>query len=137
MHRLVLLVGLFRDELFSYARAIYVPSVGLSVAIRRIGEELACIETLDRSYTVDIPEVGRWVIEAICRVDKAVIQGVEVVKRVVLHIGTPIDEKTHEFDMVIGSDLAYAWDLERVMQRIESSYAVSLGSCSSRLVEVL
>ena len=106
-----LLVGLFKDTRFSYARGVLVPYISMSILVPRASEELRCVEYLDREYRVDVMGIGTFSIYAICSVDKVIIEGQELDLKSAIHVGRPLTSENLEYEFVIGRDLIDYWRL--------------------------
>ena len=106
-----IMVGLFKNLKFTYARGVVVPSASVSIGIPRISEDLQCAEALDREYEVEIAKLGIFKISAVCTVDKAIIDGQEIDLRTAIHIGVPITRRRIEYELIIGRDLINYWRL--------------------------
>ena len=106
-----LLVGLFRDARFSYARGALAPHVSTSIVVPRVSEELRCAEPLDREYRIEVVGIGAFSIYAVCSVDKAVIEGHELNLKTAIHVGKPLASENIEYELVIGRDLIDYWRL--------------------------
>jgi len=106
-----LLVGLFKDMRFSYARGALAPHIPTSIVVPRISEELMCTEFLDREYRVEVGGIGVFIVYAICSVDKAIIEGHELNLKTAIHVGRPLSNENIEYELVIGRDLIDYWKL--------------------------
>jgi len=106
---LTVLLGLFKGDRFSYARALYDPSKPLSIVTRRIAEELGSLEALDRDYVVEVHGLGEFRVLGVCSVERAIVEGQLIEAPAALHV---VDaERIGEFDALIGRDLEIAWGL--------------------------
>jgi len=106
-----IMIGLFKNSRFTYARGVVVPRASVSIGIPRISEDLQCAETLDREYEVEIAELGIFKISAVCTIDRAIIDGQEIDLRTAIHIGVPITRRRIEYELIIGRDLVNYWRL--------------------------
>jgi len=106
-----IMVGLFKNSRFTYARGIIIPSASVSVGVSRISEELQCAEILDREYEVEIAELGTFRIFAVCTVDRVIIDGQEISLRTAIHIGTFTTRRRIEYELIVGRDLIDYWGL--------------------------
>lgn len=106
-----LMVGLFKNSRFTYARGAVVSDALVSIGMPRISEDLRCAETLDQEYEVDIAELGTFRIFAVCAIDRAIIDGQEIDLRTAIHIGIPMIRRRIEYELIIGRDLISYWRL--------------------------
>jgi|UniRef100_A0A7J2U6C6 hypothetical protein len=105
------LVGLFKGDKFSYGRALVSPKYLPSFASMRIGYELNCREKLEKAFTVEIPHIGKVLVDAICTVESAIISNGFIERSAVFHL---VDEpflRKLECDVILGLDTIIWWGL--------------------------
>jgi len=123
--RYALLLGLFKGDRFAYARALYAPSVSVSVIIKKSIEDLRCYEDLDKSYIITIGTGNEVEIKGVCVFDRAVIDGNLIELPSVIHVAEDLGQ-IKEFEAIIGADLIFYWGL---------NYNPFLGVLSSRIAK--
>lgn len=106
------LLGFFKKNRFSYARALIVESINTSFMDASVADDLKCHERVDSLEEVEIcvPGGGRYVLFSVCVVDKVVFNGYEVTLPTVMHVAKA-REGTRLFEAYIGRDLINYWQL--------------------------
>ena len=108
---LVSLLGLVRENRFSYARALIDPDMRFSMLSIDVAEDLRCREHAEDlgTFNVRIDEKTYKVLD-VCRVDKAVLNGYVISISTIFHI---IDLRRGEglYEAFIGKDLFISWGL--------------------------
>jgi hypothetical protein len=105
------LVGLFKGERFSYGRALILPRHTPSIISSRISYELNCREKLEKLFAVEVLGIGRVLIDSLCAIDKAIVEGGIIEKVTVFYIVNEHLLKKLECDMIIGLDVISWWSL--------------------------
>ncbi|MCC6046051.1 MAG: hypothetical protein LM572_04665 [Ignisphaera sp.] len=105
------LVGLFKGERFSYGRALILPRHTPSIISSRISYELNCREKLEKLFAVEVLGIGRVLIDSLCAIDKAIVEGGIIEKVTVFYIVNEHLLKKLKCDMIIGLDVISWWGL--------------------------
>ncbi|MEZ0289485.1 MAG: hypothetical protein ABWJ42_00125 [Sulfolobales archaeon] len=111
MRDLDLILGVVKNNRFSYARALISPRARFSILLREVAEDLRCIERTEdlAEYEYRFGENMLRVI-GVCSVDKVVFNGYVVEIPAVFHVAESLGgEKLYE--AIIGLDLISAWGL--------------------------
>lgn len=110
--RVTLLLGLFRENRFSYARATIVESINTSFLNSSVADDLRCYERIDslREVEVEVPGEGKYVLFSVCLVDRAVFNGFEIALPTAIHVAETRNP-TPQFEAYIGRDLINYWQL--------------------------
>jgi len=105
------LLGIFRDEKFSYARTAIVPEATFSILSSKIAFELNCIEKLEKPFKSYFPYIGNIDIDSVCIVDKAIIDGGLIETKTVFHIVPPEALSDCQCEAILGRDIILWWKL--------------------------
>ena len=106
-----ILIGFFKGDLFSYGRALIDYDYPFSVISSRIAYELRCEERLDEVFEAVVKGLGKILINSLCVIDKAVINGDVVEKQTVFYIVKDSIVKELKCDAVLGRDVVDYWHL--------------------------
>lgn len=120
-----LMLGLFKNEKFAYARTALIPSASTSIVLYYIAEELNCIESLDKRFLMYIEGLGSFDIIGICSIDKALLDGNVIEMRSLFHVAKYKGSRLN-YEAIIGKDLILYWRL------IYDPYLKSVKSLISR-----
>lgn len=107
-----LLLGLFRENRFSYARAAIVESISTSFIDSSVADDLRCYERVDslKEVEIEIPGEGKYVLFSVCLVDRVVFNGLEISFPTAIHVAKT-QRPTPQFEAYIGRDLINYWQL--------------------------
>lgn len=109
---LTFLLGLFKGNRFSYARAIVVEGINTSFIDASVADDLRChekVESLER-VEIEMPGMGRHSLYSVCVVDRVVFDGYEIPYPSVIHVARSSD-RGRLFEAYIGKDLISYWQL--------------------------
>ncbi len=108
----MLLLGLFRRNRFSYARAAVIGDVKVSFIDSSVADDLRCYEEIDlpEGLEVEVPGVGRYLLFSVCVIDRAVFNGYEIPFPTVVHVARVLSGE-RLFEACIGRDLIDYWQL--------------------------
>ena len=105
------LIGLFKNENFSYGRAVISDNYLTSFVSTRIASELRCRERLDEVFKVELPGIGSVDIDSVCSVDRAVVGGGVIDKPAVFYIVSDEALKKLGCDIILGIDVITWWSI--------------------------
>ncbi len=107
-----LLLGLFRRNRFSYARASVSRDVKVSFIDASVANDLRCYEEVDlpERLEVEVPGAGRYSLFSVCVVDRVVFGGYEIPVPTVIHVARAVSGGGL-FEAYIGRDLIEYWQL--------------------------
>jgi len=106
-----MLVGIYRDENFTYARAAIIPSLRVSFIVESKAEEIKCVEKLDQKYVLKNDLIGIIGIDRICAIDMIVTEkGYQKIKLILNVVKDEILRKI-ACDAVFGLDAITVLDL--------------------------
>jgi hypothetical protein len=98
------LVGLYRDENFTYARVAIVPNLKVSLIVESKAREIKCIEKLDQKYYLTSEVLGVIGIDSVCTIDMvATVKGRQRVKLVLNVVKDEVLKKL-ACEAIFGSD---------------------------------
>lgn len=98
------LIGVYKNDRFTYARAAVVPTIKISLLSKSRAEEIRCEEKLDQEYTVYVDHVGNIIINTICVVDEiATVKGSQKTKLVFNVVNDDVLKKM-ACDAILGLD---------------------------------
>ncbi len=119
------LLGIFKDERFSYARTAIIPEAAFSLLSSKIAFELNCIEKLEKPFSLYFPYIGNIAIDSVCIVDKAIIDSGVIEMKTVFHIVIPEALNDCQCEAVLGRDIILWWRLvyDRLSGKVRSLIA--------------
>lgn len=105
------LIGIYKDDNFTFARALLSPNAKVSLIAKSKADELKCIEYLDRSYTICLDELGCATIDMICSVSKIETIGRSWRLRAIFYLVDDILLRRFGCEAIIGSDIIQLLDV--------------------------
>jgi hypothetical protein len=106
------LLGVFRGERFGYARTAIIEGLNTSFLVKPVAEDLRCVERVEglEGAILSIEGVGTFLLDSVCVVDRAVINGYEIPYTTVFHVARVLSG-SEEYEAYVGSDLIRYWRL--------------------------
>jgi hypothetical protein len=106
------LLGVFKGERFGYARTAVIDGLNISFLVRPIAEDIRCVERVEdlEEVTLLIEGIGTFLLDSVCVVDRAVLNGYEIPYTTVFHVAR-ILSGSEEYEAYIGSDIIRYWHL--------------------------
>lgn len=108
------LIGLYKNENFAYARAALVPNLKISLITESKAQELGCLERLEQKYILSLGSIGLANTEFICSIDSiSTVEHRWKIKTVLYVVEDKVLEKLKceaalgmDFMMLLGHEIA-------------------------------
>lgn len=107
-----ILLGMFKGRRFGYARAAVIEDLHTSFLVKPVAEDLKCVENVEglEGVSLTIEGVGNFLLDSVCVIDGAVLNGYEIPYSTVLHVARVLSG-SRDYEAYIGLDLVRYWRL--------------------------